>query len=537
VAGITNTKPSVKSSGDALSILAQSVIDKLNITDRTNFIPTGLGEQMIEAVGCGEYDIVNFQTANKCGKTTHAVLALANIFWDNDPEYFDYPLYNQWKYKKPDGQVIKRARIIGTPQNVNDIGTIREEIVRWFPKGRYTESKGGKPYYSRYETDTGWFMDVMTYEQPASEFEGILCSLIWTDEPPPPHLIGAITSRFSFGGLWLSTQSPVNAGSFVSTLKLMEEKGTKVKNIYGSIYDNSTSIGIPNKKGTKRGLLTTEQIEDYKRKIPPSEHPARLEGKCLAQAGKVYPQFDKSVHVREVNVRPDIAKTWNCFCVIDPHDKAFPAIQWWAVTPPDIHTGKSIYICYNEYPTINTLSGWYYEHRKTTECQMTPSQIATIIKVLDGRDLGFTIVKRGIDPRFAKNTEQSYRKGGGSIVLDYAEHGIKFDLPQLGAIEHYRNRVSEALYHDNGQDPQMYFMPHCQNSIKAMEEHYWIEGQDKESETYKDFIDCTRMFMASLHEFGGWKPIGALALELKRKSQKATKEPPVNPFHTQFNLA
>ena len=159
---MSNLKPSLKT---LLRDLKAEVTDGIENMSAPLITPTGVLEPAIEAVGSGEYRVVNLQCANKLGKTTLVVNILKNIFWECDKEYFDYPVFHEWPFVNDDGLPIKRARIICTPQNASDSGPIREEIKKWWPKGRYTAQKGGKNYYMNYETDTGWFLDVMTFEQ------------------------------------------------------------------------------------------------------------------------------------------------------------------------------------------------------------------------------------------------------------------------------------------------------------------------------------------------------------------------------------
>jgi len=43
-------------------------------------------------------------------------------------------------------------------------------------------------------------------------------------------------------------------------------------------------------------------------------------------------------------------------------------------------------------------------------------------------------------------------------------------------------------------------MPHCRNTIRSLERHFWIEGKEKEDETYKDPIDCLRYIFGGMGE-------------------------------------
>jgi len=509
---MSNHKPvaTINSIADAISKGVAEGIQKMKVPE---FIPTGALEPMIKAVGMFIWDIVNAQCANKLGKTTMVVNILRNIFWEPDLEYFDYPAFHDWPYKNVDGEIIKHGRIICTAENAKEDGPIDTEIKKWWPEGRYTRIKDGKGYYSKYKTDTGWSFDILTFEQDVTAFEGPMMSWQWCDEPPKPKLMGAIMSRFSKQGVLMLSQTPINAGPFIDKLEDLKEVGSRIKKIEATIYDNSSESGIMNSKGTKRGLMTDEEIEIYKRKIPLDEHPARLEGKAIGKSGKIYPTFDLNVNVKHYDLTAESTKQWNGYCIMDPHDKYYPFIQWWAVLPPN-EINKSRFVCYNEWPTVETLGGYYDQKRKTAVCNLGPEEISKIIKLFDGTHFGIEIKKRGIDPRFARNTESNYTKAVEGIVIDYLKYDIEFELPDLGLISIGRNAIRKDIKYDKTaplslyNEPDMVIMPHCKNTIRSLDRHYWEnndKGTEKEAEEFKDPSDCARMFKA-LEANVGWTP-------------------------------
>lgn len=484
------------------------------------FIPTGCLEPVIIEIGKrarkGKTLIINLQYANKVGKTTIAVNILRNILWEYDKQYFDYPAYRQWpftqdKYDK-DGKLveigpqIKSFRIIGTADNTSDNGPIKDEIAKWWPKGRYKALKGGKNYTRLYETDTGWDGDVMTYEQEPKEFEGKLLSIQWLDEPAKASLMGAINSRFQQGGVLIISHTPIGAGPMLDILDDLKEKGADVVTISGSLYDNSVTSGPLNSKGTKRGLMTDESIENYISTIPESERNARVWGKNMGKSGKVYPKYSDIIHVKDQELNSKFAKQWNCYCVFDPHDKYYPFFAWIAVTPPDAR-GKERYIIYNEWPTVDTLGGYYDEKRNSVECKLSPKDISQIVKIFDGTEFGLSIMGRGIDPRFARNSKADFSKRTQGIVVEYQAHGLLFNLPDLDRIQAQRGKIIECLDYDEMLPvneynyPLLTIMPHCENMRRALSRHYWEPdeknvGKETEAEQYKDPIDCLRIFFA-----------------------------------------
>lgn len=511
---MANNKPKVdlKSIADRISAQIEEGVSKMSAP---KMIPTGALEPAIKAFGTGQYRIVNLQCANKLGKTTVVVNIFKNIFWDYDEEYFDYPVFRKWPFINDDKKPIKRARIMCTAANAAEDGPIATEIKKWWPEGRYTRIKAGKSYYSKYETDTGWHFDIMTYDQEPTEFEGPMITLQWCDEPPKPRLMGAVMSRFSKGGILLLSQTPVNAGPFIDSLTDLKDRGTRIKEISATIYDNSITSGILNSKGTKRGLMTDEEIEDYVKTIPLDERESRIYGRAVGKSGKIYPMFNHNIHTRDIDITSPASRLWNGYCIMDPHDKYYPFILWMAVLPPN-EIGKPKYVIYNEWPTREYLGGYYDEKRKSAVCNLGPEELSKIIKIYDGTQYGIQIMKRGIDPRFARNTESNYSKTVEGIVTDYQRYDVNFELPDQGLMTTARDKIRSLLKYDKQMpshlynEPDLFVLPHCVNTIRALDRHYWEDnnkGIEKEAEEFKDPVDCLRMGVALIGNKGWTKPM------------------------------
>lgn len=479
--------------------LGDLICSELSRVQGPQFEPTGVMEPVIKSVGEGKYFIIFVYCANKLGKTAIAANILKNIFWEHDPDFFDYPLFREWPFNDASGNIIKKGRIIGTVKNTKDTGPIREEVLKWWPP-RYECAKGGKTFYSEYVTDTGYDFDVMTYEQKPEELEGPLLSWAWLDEPPPPEFLGPILSRFPHGGIILFTMTPINAGVFIDELQDLEDKGTKIKRITGSIFDNSKESGLANSKGRMRGLMTEQEIKDYVKRIPLHEQDERIYGKITKKAGKVYPDFNREVHVRDILLKPD----FNYYMVIDPHRKYYPFMQWWAVTPDEK------YYCWNEWPDKGELGGYYDEMRTLSICPYEIETLAHIIKIKETTGFKFEkpndyqILKRFIDPRFARGTEGEYGRSTEGIRGEYAKLGLLFESPPHETIGEQRNKIINLMNYDKQKpvsvvnEPAIYFHPRCINSIRAFERHSWDEHTQKENEKYKDPVDCTRYFFSGL---------------------------------------
>jgi hypothetical protein len=453
-----------------------------------DYIPTGLQEDIIYAVGCGKHQIVIAIDANKVGKTTAIINIAKNIIRPNPTnEYFGFwhgeNVFRDWPYG------TKRFRLTGTPTNLADSGEIQRAIETWWPQEWVNNrTKDSKHFYSAYRCDD-WTGDALTYEQSPQEYEGPMLSLCVSDEPPKPALIGAINSRMAEGGIWVIGMTPISAGIFLDTMDDLKDKGKRICIVTGTIYENDKDTGKPNHNNTKRGLWTKAQIDDYVAGIPIDERPARLEGKASHKSGKVLPMFDQIVHVIDFDDSPENLKKGNSYMAIDPHRKYYPAIGWYSVRP------DGSVIEYDEYPTFDDLGCFYEEVRNIRTFDRTVEQLANIILAKDRFVDGIEIVGRAIDPRFHAENPDFVK----SLIASSVNRWI---TPNFEKIETQRVNLQNMLNFNpmlpvSGLNkPKWLVSRKCKNSIRAKARHYWEEGKDKESEQHKDFIDRDRYFLS-----------------------------------------
>jgi hypothetical protein len=464
---------------------AAKLFDILEQRKHVEYVPSGLQEEIIQAVGCGLYQIVIAMDANRVGKTTAAINIARQIFWPDNSEYFNFwpgrSLFREWPYK------LKRFRITGTPTNLMDNGALQQAIQEWWPRGRYTQEKAGKHFFSKFSTDTGWEGDALTYEQSPAEYEGQGLSLVISDEPPKPSLIGSINSRI-VEGVWLIGMTPLNCGVFLDTIDDLQDKGKAVKVLTGSIYENDSETGKPNHNGTKKGLWSTQTIKTYIAGIPLDEQDARVRGIASHKSGKIFPMYDDQIHVIDFDL--DSLAQCNCYMSIDPHDQYYPFITWHAVTP------GSVDVIYNEWPKYEDLGMYYDEARYSIKFSKTMEELANIILANDFSDHGAKILSRCVDPHF----HSQVKNDNYLFITKLQERGVmNWQLPSFEEIAIQRINIQSALNWNRevpmivgANAPVQYVSTICKNTRRALARHYWEEGKDKESEDFKDIIDCIR---------------------------------------------
>lgn len=459
---------------------------------KPSFVPTGLQEDIIYAVGCGKYQIVVAIDANRVGKTTTLVNIGKNIIWPEFvDEYFDFwqgeNFFRQWPFS------TKRFRLTGTPTNLADNGALQQAIDLWWPSGRYRKDKAGKHHFCSFETDSGWGGDALTYEQSSQEYEGQTLSLVISDEPPKADLIGAINSRMAEGGVWVIGMTPINCGVFLDVLDDLQRSGKRVHVLSGSVYENDIDTGKPNHNGTRKGLWTKEQIDDFIAGIPIDERESRVYGRASHKSGKVFPQYDDTVHVltkEEFDPTSGILAKCNCYMGIDPHRAYWPAIVWVAVTPDGRH------VVYNEFPTVEYFGGNFYDEvRQVRKFNKTFEELADFIKAYDYEHHGAKILKRAPDPRFSLQCPDFIDQLGVFGIKNWEMPTLEFRGKGIAKLQEGFD-WNEKLPRTSFNQPKMYVLEHCHNVRRSLSRHYWEErvikrtNDGKEAEDYKDFVDA-----------------------------------------------
>jgi len=172
-------------------------------------------------VGEDETFISLFSAGNGVGKSCAGANMLAHILYGSSGnKFFDYPLYNDFPYPK-------QGRIISDPTTISQ--TIIPELKIWLPPGRYTTNKGGKNFESKWQTDSGFKFDLMTYEQGVKEFESSTLGFAWFDEPPPLAIFKATVARMRLGGVIFITATPLTGSAWLYDQLVMHPDTKKVE--------------------------------------------------------------------------------------------------------------------------------------------------------------------------------------------------------------------------------------------------------------------------------------------------------------------
>jgi phage terminase large subunit-like protein len=411
--------------------------------------PSGKGEEFINKVASGDNFITLYSAANGVGKTATAVNLLAHLFWPTgENDFFQFDLFKNWPYPK-------RLRIVSDPTNIEK--NIVPAMEDWFPAGKYQRWKGNKKYWSIWKTDTGWEIEIMSYEQHPKEFEGATLGLVWFDEPPPEAIYKANISRLRKGGHMFITATPLAGSAYLYDLFAKGEVDIEIEGVDGAKLRYTRKIGYVEADVESacrthgiRGHLNHDIIQAMIAEYDDDDKQARIYGKFQHLIGLIYKRFTRNIHV--IKPFPINKKDFCVYEYIDPHPRNPDAVLWVAV---DKNGTKYV---------VNELF-----HK--------PQSIAELSERIKDRGVDYRIIWRKGDPSmFNVNQHDEDGKSLGDRLVAY---GLSY-LEASKRRQMADRRIEDALNYTQIQDhmvkaPELYIFDSCQRTIWEMEHYRWDE--------------------------------------------------------------
>lgn len=299
-----------------LNKLQETLIRRISDNKYRYYEPIGKVEEFLNNFCSCRYKTSLISAANGVGKTTVEINIMAHLFWPCGNEYFQQKLFTDFPYD------IKKCRIVSDPTTIRE--TIIPAMHDWFPKGRYKTKKMGKNYDYHWKTDSGWTIDVMTYDQDVKEFESSTLSLILFDEPPPQAIYKACVSRTRKGGILGIFATPLigSAWMYDSIVANTQNEQDKRYWITAEMEDACIDHGV-------RGFLKHQDILDMIAQFDEEDLQARVFGRFQHLTGLVFKEYNEAVHTIEpftIN-----RKDFTVYQAYDPHPRNPDAILWMAV--------------------------------------------------------------------------------------------------------------------------------------------------------------------------------------------------------------
>ena len=440
------------------------------------FTPNTAQRAYIDAVGKPEGFIVVFAAANGLGKTAATAALIAAIIWPElaPTKHFDSWVWSNWPYPRD-------FRIVSTPQQIAEGGSIQRELKRWFPKGQYTANKNGKPYLSQYLAKD-FTINLMSYDMAVEAFEGATCGLVVFDEPPPKVIFSACAARMRKGGRLLFPGTPLMDAAWILDDLVAKADGSYIQLVSGDIEQNCADH-------SPTGLLKHSDIERMIAAYDPDELAARRDGKFMHLSGRILKNFDRAAHVLE-RPTPDECLRIN---VCDPAIGKPLALIWaWADRQGSIHI-------YDEDPS--------YQFYGAKDSNLTVSDYKNQIFI--PKEEGRVIGRRILDRHFGNSRRTM---GGKTLREEFEDVGLVFEDSYIMApdveVETGILKMKEFLKYDKTQpigplnQPKLTIDPKCVNTIAALERSARDPKTFKQKDDgYKDHFDTIRMLVMAEPRF------------------------------------
>ena len=425
----------------------KEIYEELQYRSRTqkyrNYEPIGKMGEYLDKLGSGKYTVLAMFAANGVGKTTAMVNFLAHLIWPCGNKYFQQPLLKDWPYPKA-------VRIASDPETLKS--TIIPMIHEWFPVGRYTETKAGKTYVSRFSTDNGWSITCMSYEQDSKEFESSTLGLVLCDEPPPEPIHRANVARTRKGGIIGIFATPLIGSAWLYD-EIVADQSREAKfrtYVTAEVEDACLTHGI-------RGFLKHDDIVKMVSQYKPEDMQARVFGKFQHLTGLIFKDFTPDIHViKPFELSRDdyvVYQSW------DTHPRENEAILWVAIDRKG--TKYVVDELWSDAPT---------------------EELVARIKSIDAK---YRIVSRVLDPLGFiedKRTNLSFAK------LLSATYNLTYQPASKRRMDGV-NMIQDALnYQLKGNDmirpPGIYYFNSCPRTIWETQHWQWQEYAGKSQERH-----------------------------------------------------
>ncbi len=343
--------------------------------------------------------------------------------------------------------------------------------------------------------------------------QAMFYAFLWDEVPPPGARVstrrGLVRARSAGWGREIIAATPIRSPVlFDKVYKAARNKGGDQNHIYAiefSIYDNPS--------------LTPDAIEEIIHDYPAEELEARVHGRFLHLAGRIYDMFDDSVHVWDEDeydplvtfetqgnaVDDQEPSDWPIIMSLDPHDRKPWAMGWYALSP----TGDMV--CVREWPDqpIEKMQsarrfGFDDYAERIREVELTlpggPSRV----------------LWREIDPNFGRRGVTASK--GKSIRDELRTLGYYFRDDVIDRKPDGHAAVSTLLRYDTEQPlselnrPKLFVLSRCRNHIWSFGCYTHPEHVDPDKpppknpkEQGKDHMDCVRYAVMRKPRHRDWR--------------------------------
>ena len=329
------------------------------------------------------------------------------------------------------------------------------EIKKWCPPSKLPKtSKLGGSTIRRLDWPNGSITTIYSHDMADEKFESTNLSGIICDEPPPRKIwIAAYRGLRANPDYWaIMAGTPISEPWVYTDLYIPAiTKADKTIEVFqGSSYENPH--------------VTREFLKDFESKLTEDERSTRLYGEFASLQGRVYKEFDRKVHVLELQEWPE---DWPVYMAIDPHSRKKSTAIWVGVTKDE------------ELIIINETAGEDIE------------DLALRIKDIES-SFKYRVVSRIID-----NSGSAKDWTGQSAIDILSKHGIR-----VSAVRQEDKAVHDGIIAVKRlfKDRRLFMFENCLGCVSDFSLYGWAENQNEEKQgtsekvrkTHDDYVDLVR---------------------------------------------
>jgi phage terminase large subunit-like protein len=407
--------------------------------------------------------------------------------------------------------LAKKIRIWLCSETFSDsVNILQRKVWQLLPKnqiayGYYDDINGFTN--RKLKLKNGTLIHFKSYDQGSQSFAQDDIDLIINDEEPPFDIYKEQRMRLidRNGEMIISMTSTKGVTDLIADIF---EDCDVIESRYSEILKESLPV-IAEKNGIKFYMLWNtdnphidqNRLRQEVKLMTRDEIKSRIHGIPVNLSGKIYPAFNKRVHVIPFEEAPlnDVI----IYHILDPHDRKPWAMQWII-----LHKTLTSY-CIDEYPNR--------DFNEMISDDKTYDEYVNIIKQKEDALYDIyhkSVFKRIIDPNFGNKTiriaERTDDRAHTTPKEELTKRGLKF-ADALDSLEAGHLKVREMLHYEmKGKEivmqPKFFVADTCPNTIKHLSRYsrkdiMTADGDSKDKvgvqEKYKDYADLVRYYLMS----------------------------------------
>lgn len=310
-------KPSHVPLNDLLQLAVEEFDRSISQPNILSYVPYPEQQRFHESEAEGRY----IAGGNRGGKTD-AIVVEAIWLATNTHPYRERP--TAWGHRA----IQLRFIVVDVEKGVNQI--ILPKLKRWTAASMLIDGSFDKSWNSQgliFTFANGSTIDFLTHGMELDKHGGVPRHAIFFDEEPPQNIFNENMMRLiDYDGWWVIAATPVRGMGWTFDL-LWEPVENAIKN------DEPHEVDIFTLSAAKNPYLKAQDRTRFMVGMSKEEREIREEGKFVARAGLVFPQFAIETHVIDADAFGLPPKNWEWYSSADVGWRHPTAWLWHAVSP------------------------------------------------------------------------------------------------------------------------------------------------------------------------------------------------------------